>query len=93
MRIQEGQSIAEPLKESKLFPPMVTLMVAVGEETGDLPSMLNRVAEFYEQEVATITKGLTSLIEPLMIIFVGGIVAVMVIALYLPIFSVITQVS
>lgn len=92
LRIQEGQGISEPLKASNLFPPMVTLMVAVGEETGDLPSMLNRVAEFYEQEVATITKGLTSLIEPLMLIFVGIVVAGMVIALYLPIFTVITQV-
>lgn len=90
-KIQEGQSIAEPLKESKLFPPTVTLMIAVGEETGDLPSLLTGIAEFYEQEVATMSKGLTSLIEPLMIIFVGGIVGVMVLALYLPIFSVITQ--
>ncbi|EEG78356.1 type II secretion system F family protein [Dethiobacter alkaliphilus] len=93
MKIQEGQSIAEPLKESKLFPPMVTLMISVGEETGDLPSLLNRIAEFYEAEVATMAKGLTALIEPLMIIFVGGIVAVMVISLYLPIFSVITQIQ
>ncbi|MBS3983932.1 MAG: type II secretion system F family protein [Dethiobacter sp.] len=91
-KIQEGQSIAEPLKESKLFPPTVTLMVAVGEETGDLPSLLTGIAEFYEQEVATMSKGLTGLIEPLMIIFVGGIVGVMVLALYLPIFSVITQI-
>lgn len=90
-KIQEGQSIAEPLKESKLFPPTVTLMISVGEETGDLPSLLTGIAEFYEQEVATMSKGLTSLIEPLMIIFVGGIVGVMVLALYLPIFSVITQ--
>lgn len=91
-RILEGQSIAEPLKESGLFPQMVTLMISVGEETGDLPSLLNRVSEFYEAEVATMAKGLTSLIEPLMIIFVGGIVGVMVISLYLPIFSVITQI-
>ncbi|MBT9140457.1 MAG: Type II secretion system protein F [Dehalococcoidia bacterium] len=91
-KIQEGQSIAEPLKESKLFPPTVTLMIAVGEETGDLPSLLTGIAEFYEQEVATMSKGLTGLIEPLMIIFVGGIVGVLVLALYLPIFSVITQI-
>ncbi len=67
-------------------------MIAVGEETGDLPSLLTGIAEFYEQEVATMSKGLTGLIEPLMIIFVGGIVGVMVLALYLPIFSVITQI-
>lgn len=93
MKIQEGYSIAEPLKDSKLFPPMVTLMISVGEETGDLPTLLNRIAEFYEQEVATMSKGLASLIEPLMIIFVGGIIGVMVISLYLPIFSVITQIQ
>lgn len=92
-RIQEGKNIAEPLKESGLFPPMVTLMVSVGEETGDLPALLNRISEFYETEVATLTKGLTSLIEPVMIIIVGGIVAVMVISLYLPIFTVITQIQ
>ena len=74
-RIQQGQSIARPLQDSGLFPPMVTLMVAVGEETGDLPGLLNRVADFYEAEVETMSKGLTSLIEPLMLIGVGGIVA------------------
>lgn len=92
LRIQEGQSIAGPLKESGLFPPMVTLMISVGEETGELPGLLARVAEFYESEVATMTKGLASLIEPLLIIFVGGIVGAMVVSLYLPMFSVITQI-
>ncbi|MCR3922780.1 MAG: type II secretion system F family protein [Firmicutes bacterium] len=92
-RIQEGQSIAQPLKESGLFPPMVTLMISVGEETGDLPGLLVRVADFYEAEVTAIAKGLTSLIEPLMIIGVGGIVGMMVVALYLPMFSVITQIQ
>lgn len=90
-KIQEGHSIAGPLKDSGLFPPMMTMMVAVGEETGDLPSLLTRVSEFYEAEVATMAKGLTSLIEPLMLIFVGTVVGVMVISLYLPIFYVITQ--
>ena len=92
-KIQEGSSIALPLKESKLFPPMVILMISVGEETGDLPSLLTRLAEFYEMEVATMAKGLTSLIEPLMLIFVGAVVGVMVIALYLPMFGVITQIQ
>jgi type IV pilus assembly protein PilC len=91
-RIQEGQSIAVPLRQSKLFPAMVTLMIAVGEETGDLPDLLARVSEFYESEVAAMTKGLTSIIEPLMIIFVGCIVGVMVVSLYLPIFSIVTLV-
>ncbi len=92
LRIQEGQSIAVPLRQSRLFPAMVTLMIGVGEETGDLPDMLSRVSEFYEAEVATMTKGLTSIIEPLMMIVVGGMVGAMVISLYLPIFTVITQV-
>jgi type IV pilus assembly protein PilC len=91
-KIQEGHGIALPLRESGLFPAMVILMISVGEETGDLPALLTRVSEFYEMEVATMAKGLTSLIEPLMLIFVGGIVGFMVIALYLPIFSVITQI-
>ena len=89
--IQQGQNLARPLQESGLFPPMVTLMISVGEETGDLPGLLNRVADFYEAEVAAMSKGLTSLIEPLMLIGVGGIVAVIVIALYLPMFTVISQ--
>ncbi len=92
LRIQEGQGIAEPLRQSRLFPAMVTLMIGVGEETGDLPGLLSRVAEFFEQEVRTMTKGLTSIIEPLMMIVVGGMVGVMVISLYLPIFTVITQI-
>ena len=92
-RIQEGQSIAAPLKESGLFPPMVTLMISVGEETGDLPGLLVRVSDFYEAEVAALSKGLTSMIEPLVIIGVGGLIGFMVVALYLPMFSVITQVG
>ena len=88
--IQQGQSIALPLKMSGFFPPMVTNMVAVGEETGQLSILLERVATFYEEEVATITKGLTSLLEPLLIIFVGIIIAVIVISVYLPIFTVVT---
>lgn len=93
MRIQEGQSISAPLRESKLFPPMVTLMISVGEETGELAELLRRVAEFFEQEVATMAKGLTTMIEPLLIIFVGGIVGGIVVSLYLPMFTVITQFS
>ncbi len=91
--IQEGQSIAEPLRRSELFPPMVTIMIAIGEETGELASLLNRVADFYEEEVAIITKGLTSLIEPLLLILVGGLVGAMVVSLYLPMFTVITQIG
>ncbi len=91
-KIQEGSSVAAPLEESGVFPPMVTHMVSVGEETGDIPDMMDKVAEFFEEEVATMTKGLTSLIEPLMLVVIGVLVGGMLIALYLPIFTVITQI-
>ncbi len=91
-QVQEGSSISAPLEESGVFPPMVTQMVSVGEETGDMASMLDKVAEFFEEEVATMTKGLTALIEPLMLIVIGVLVGGMLIALYLPIFTVITQI-
>jgi len=89
--IREGANIADPLKDSSLFPPMVVMMISVGEETGQLSALLNRVAQFYEAEVATLSRGLTSLIEPILIIVVGGLVGGMVISLYLPLFTVITQ--
>ena len=91
-RIQEGSNIATPLEESGVFPPMVTHMISVGEETGGVPEMMDKVAEFFEEEVATMTKGLTSLIEPLMLVVIGVLVGGMLIALYLPIFTVITQI-
>jgi len=91
-QIQEGKSIAEPLEESGVFPPMMTHMIAVGEETGALPDLLNRIAEFFEEEVAVMTKGLTSMIEPILLIVVGVVVGIMLISLYLPIFTVITQI-
>ncbi len=89
--ILEGQGIAGPLKVSGLFPPMLVNMVAVGEETGQLPTLLGRVAEFYEEEVATMTKGLTAMLEPLMLIFIGCIVGAILISIYLPIFTVVTS--
>jgi len=89
--IEEGRSIATPLEVSGVFPPMVTQMIAVGEETGALPSLLDTIAEFYEEEVTTITKGLSSLIEPIMLITVGLVIGGMLISLYLPIFSSITS--
>jgi len=90
-KIQEGSSVAGPLEESGIFPPMVTHMVAVGEETGDIPEMMDKVAAFFEEEVSTMTKALTSLIEPLMLVVIGVLVGGMLIALYLPIFTVITE--
>ncbi|RYD04347.1 hypothetical protein N752_13315 [Desulforamulus aquiferis] len=91
--IQEGQSIAAPLKKSGLFPPMVINMIAVGEETGQLSQLLGRVADFYEEEVTTMTKGLTAIIEPLLLITVGASIGGVVIAIYLPIFTVVTTVA
>ena len=91
--IKEGETIAKPLAESKVFPSMVVQMIGVGEETGALDTMLNKVADFYDEEVATATDGLTSLIEPLMMASLGVIVGGMIIALYLPMFTVITLVK
>ncbi len=85
--VKRGGSLAGPIEQAPIFPPMVSHMVAVGEETGQLEHMLSKVADFYEAEVDAKIKGLTALIEPLMIVFVGGVVGFIVIAMYLPIFS------
>jgi type IV pilus assembly protein PilC len=84
---KRGGSLAGPIERNPIFPPMVGHMVAVGEETGQLENMLAKIADFYETEVDAKVKALTSLIEPLMIVFVGGVVGFIVIAMYLPIFS------
>jgi type IV pilus assembly protein PilC len=86
--VKKGGSIAGPIDSDAIFPPMVAHMVAVGEETGQLEHMLTKIADFYETEVDAKVKALTSLIEPLMICFVGGVVGFIVIAMYLPIFSI-----
>lgn len=86
--VRRGESLAGPLSHHKVFPPMVVQMMAVGEDTGALDSMLSKIADFYDQEVEATTEQLTSLIEPLMIAVLGGIVGFMVIALYMPIFSI-----
>jgi type IV pilus assembly protein PilC len=85
--VKNGGSIAAPVEKSNLFPPMVGHMVSVGEETGQLEHMLGKVADFYEAEVDAKVKALTSLIEPLMIVFVGSVVGFIVISMYLPIFT------
>jgi type IV pilus assembly protein PilC len=84
---KRGGSLAGPIERDPIFPPMVGHMVAVGEETGQLENMLSKIADFYETEVDAKVKALTSLIEPLMIVFVGGMVGFIVISMYLPIFS------
>jgi type IV pilus assembly protein PilC len=86
--VRSGGSIAEPLKDAPIFPSMVAQMIAVGEETGNLDAMLSKVADFYESEVEAAVKALTSILEPVMIILVGGIVGFIVIAMYMPMFKV-----
>ena len=85
--VKEGATISEPLKDVHVFPDMVVQMIAVGEETGALDSMLQKVADFYEDEVNAAVKSLTSIIEPIMMLGVGAIVGVVVIGMYLPIFN------
>jgi len=85
--VKRGGSLATPIEGNPIFPPMVSHMIAVGEETGQLEHMLSKIADFYEAEVDAKVKALTALIEPVMIVFVGGIVGFIVIAMYLPIFS------
>ena len=86
--VKSGGSIAEPLKQAPIFPPMVAQMIAIGEETGNLDTMLSKVADFYEDEVSAAIKALTSILEPVMIVLVGGIVGFIVIAMYMPMFKV-----
>jgi type IV pilus assembly protein PilC len=85
--VKEGQTISAPLKDARVFPDMVVQMIAVGEETGALDSMLQKVADFYEDEVNAAVKSLTSILEPIMMLGVGAIVGVVVIGMYLPIFN------
>jgi type IV pilus assembly protein PilC len=91
--IKEGETIAKPLSEAPVFPSMLVQMIAVGEETGALDAMLNKVADFYDSEVATAVDSLTSVIEPLMMAMLAAIVGTMIIAMYLPIFNVISLVK
>ena len=85
--ISEGKTIAEPMSQSKVFPPMVVQMVAVGEATGNMDAMLGKIADFYDDEVDNAVAALTSLLEPMLMVFLGVVVGGMVIALYLPIFN------
>jgi type IV pilus assembly protein PilC len=91
--VSEGKTIAEPLSESKVFPPMVTQMIAVGESTGALDNMLEKIADFYDEEVDIAVDNLTSMIEPVLMVFLGGSVGFIVVAMYLPIFKLITLIK
>jgi type IV pilus assembly protein PilC len=85
--IREGETIAEPLNRSGIFPPMVIQMISVGESTGALDSMLSKIADFYEEEVDIAVANLTSLLEPFLMVFLGVVIGGVVIAMYLPIFQ------
>ena len=91
--IAEGKTIADPLKASGVFPPMVVQMIAVGEQTGALDAMLSKIADFYDDEVDTAVANLTSLLEPMLMVFLGVVIGGVVIAMYLPIFKLVQVVG
>jgi type IV pilus assembly protein PilC len=91
--VKGGESVATPLSQHSIFPPMVVQMLAVGEETGAVDDMLEKVADFYDQEIEAVVDALTSLLEPLLIVVMGGAVGGMVIALYMPMFNIINLVK
>ena len=92
-RIEEGGTMADPMRESKFFPPMVTQMVTVGESTGELDAMLTRVADYYEEEADTVVANLLTLLEPVMMVILGVLVGGIVIAMYMPMFKLIQTLS
>jgi type IV pilus assembly protein PilC len=85
--VQEGESIADPMEKSGIFPPLVTRMIAVGEKSGELETMLSKIADFYDEQVDTAVDALTSMIEPLVIAFLGIVIGGIVICMFLPIFQ------
>jgi type IV pilus assembly protein PilC len=86
-KISEGKNIAAPLADTKVFPPMVVQMIGVGEATGAMDAMLAKIADFYDDEVDVAVAALTSMLEPVMMVFLGGTVGYFMIAMYLPIFN------
>ena len=91
--VEEGKTIAEPLKETKVFPSMVVQMIAVGEHTGALDTMLSKIADFYEDEVDEATANLLALLEPLIIAFLGVVIGGIVVSMYLPMFALISKIA
>jgi len=91
--VEEGKTLSGPLAETKVFPQMVVQMINVGEQTGALDQMLSKIADFYEEEVDTAVAGLTKLIEPLMIVILGGIIGTIVTAMYLPMYSILEKIG
>ncbi len=92
-QVTGGKTLAEPLTKAKVFPPMVTHMISVGESTGALDTMLNKIADFYDDEVDAAVNALTSMMEPMLMVFLGGSVGFIVVAMYLPIFKLITLIK
>jgi type IV pilus assembly protein PilC len=86
-KIAEGKNMAEPLAETRVFPAMVVQMIGVGEQTGAMDTMLQKIADFYEDEVDVAVSAMTKMMEPLMMVFLGGIVGGLIIAMYMPIFE------
>ena len=91
--VSEGKTLADPLMKSKVFPPMVTHMISVGESTGALDAMLSKIADFYDDEVDNAVNNLTAMMEPMLMVFLGGAVGFIVVAMYLPIFKLITLIK
>jgi type IV pilus assembly protein PilC len=91
--VEAGRSLVDPLKESEVFPGMVTQMIGVGEQTGAMDAMLQKIADFYEEEVDASVKDMLTLLEPVMIMFLGIVVGGIVISLYLPLFSLIAKLA
>jgi type IV pilus assembly protein PilC len=91
--IREGERIGDPLQKSGLFPQMVIQMIAIGEETGSLDAMLMKVADFYEAEVDATLQSLTAALEPIMIVFLGGVVGFIVISMFMPLIAIIGKLS
>ena len=91
--VRNGNMLSEPLSRSKVFPPMVVRMIAIGEKSGALEALLEKIAEFYDSQVKATIKALTSLIEPLLICFMGGIVGVVILSVFLPILNIISELS
>ncbi|HUO76059.1 MAG TPA: type II secretion system F family protein, partial [Thermodesulfovibrionales bacterium] len=91
--VSEGKTLEEPLTKAKVFPPMVTHMIAVGESTGALDAMLGKIADFYDDEVDNAVANLTAMMEPLLMVFLGGAIGFIVVAMYLPIFKMITLIK
>jgi len=91
--VEQGKNLADPLKETEVFPGMVTQMIGVGEQTGAMDAMLQKIVDFYEEEVDAAVKDLLAALEPAMIVFLGVVVGGIVISMYLPLFSLIGKLS